>query len=163
MKTIQTKAKSKRDFYLAFKSKVKPGSKFTEKTSLVYSIDAFLNWDSIYGEIDEYSFWIIKPHPLRLSFSQRVFRGDYSEENGTVVVVGSFEFAEHARAWNIFFGVLATFFAFLIFRIADYHALLSLLLALCIGAAAWGLLTGADLLTSRSCEKDIINLLSSLG
>ena len=150
MKTIQTKAKSKRDFYLAFKSKVKPGSKFTEKTSLVYSIDAFLNWDSIYGEIDEYSFWIIKPHPLRLSFSQRVFRGDYSEENGTVVVVGSFEFAEHARAWNIF-------------RIADYHALLSLLLALCIGAAAWGLLTGIDLLTSRSCEKDIINLLSSLG
>lgn len=159
---IQTKTRSKSDFRRAFLAKVKPGSKITEKTAMVFTLDAFFNMDRdlFYGEIDEYSFWIIRPHRMWSSSSQRIFRGDYSEENGSVVAVGSFEFSDFDASWNILFGAVVAFFAFLGFLAAQIPA--ALFLALGVGAAACGLVIGARLLMSRLCEKDVVKFLSSI-
>ena len=159
---VQTNARSKSDFRLGFKEKVKAGSKFSEKTSLVFTLDAFFNMDRdlFYGEIDEYSFWIIRPLRMWSSSSQRIFRGDYSEENGTVVVVGSFEFVEFVSSWNVLFCAVIALIAFLVLLSAQVPA--ALFLSLCAGAAACGLVIGIDLLISRPCEKDVLRFLSSI-
>ena len=159
---IHTNARSEGDFRSSFKAKVKPGSRFSEKTGLVFTLDAFFNMDRdlFYGEIEEYSFWIVRPRRMGSSSSQRVFRGDYSEENGFVIVTGSFEFSDFVSSWNILFGAVIAFISLLIFLTAKVPA--ALFLALCVGIAASSIVIGVDLLTSRSCEKDVINFLSSI-
>lgn len=162
MITVQTNVRNKSDFRRAFKAKVKSGSKFTEKTALVFSLENFFNMDRdlFYGEIDEHSFWIIRPRRMGSSSSQRIFRGEYSEENGTVIVVGSFEFTNFASSWNILFGAGITLFALIVFLSAQVPA--ALFLSLSTGAAFFGLVISVDILTSYPCEKDVIRFLSSI-
>lgn len=158
---IETKAACKENFYYAFKAKVKQGS--LDSNNEFEKFFLFLWWDGevFYGDIDEYSFWIIKPLWYGILPCYRVFFGSYYEENGTVVAVGDFEYPKSRMAWNVFAGVIMAFFAYVGFR-SIVPALPSLLFSVCVGAAVCGLFIGLHLLSSRPSEKEVVKLLSSL-
>jgi len=158
---IETKATCKENFYFAFKAKVKQGSLNSKNEFDRFILFLLWNGEVCYGNIDEYSFWIIKPLWYGILPCFRVFFGSYYEENGKVVAVGDFEYPQSWKDWNAFLGVIMAFFAYVGFR-SIVPALPSFLFSLCVGAAGCGLLIGLHLLSSRPSEKEVVKLLSSL-
>ena len=158
---IETKATCKENFYYAFKAKVKHGSLNSKNEFERFFFLVLCDGEVFYGDIDEYSFWIIKPLWYGILPSFRVFFGSYYEENGTVVAVGDFEYPQSWTNYNVFMGVLISLFAYVVFR-SIVPALLSLLFSLCVGAAICCLLIEMQILSSRPSEKEVVKLLSSL-
>ncbi len=163
MMEIRTKAKTKEEFFVLFESKIKKGNRLEKNIAQVLSPTLFFERDTFIGGIYDGYLWIMRPHRMRMPFAQRIFRGVYSEQAGVVIVNGCFCFTKYDLYWSFLFGVItAVISLMLLSQISVVPFWGAVFASLFIGAAFWGVLIGIDLLTDKVCEKDVIELLSSL-
>lgn len=160
---IDSVSKCKDDFYKAIKTRIFAGTNFEKRTAQVISFDFFFARDYFRGYIDKDYLWIFRPRIIRFPLAQRVFSGYYTEEDGHVVVQGSFRFANYEKWLVVAFSAVIAFISFLyLARLSALTVLLAFLISFLVGGCFWGCFFGISMLTSIRCEKDVIRLLSKI-